>query len=443
MQKKKKSFIIDIITKIKKLIKKSTIMTKKEKIFKNWKIEIDEKDSVAVYLNGEECTPTKEELKKIGKELGCELDSSMTTHEMGRFVVNALEMKETKTIKFDGRTSVAQLKRYFKVVYNVSLRVYDDGKIADDSKHLSEISACGAKSNGSLECPDSITIGELIKLIKEQFGLEVKIATQDNWVIVLDDITLATAGTIKKQAVRADMEALLASKSEKEDASTQCSETEYLNVGMTGVYIETLRLTENEVMDYLKTGNLEEIKKRVKNCIYETNTLKDTSFTLWKREGNPFKVGGIYTDNKYIVDRYDEDEEAYDTFVFPCPFIVVVGGKVVATFTIDEEPDKEEGCLLFTQIPYDYDYDDKRWEEENLEEDSEWLEEDMLSLISRTEDDDDWTRYAYKIGQFCDGLYAKKNDDDMWDFAVVANNKVVFSIGDSMLDFEEDEDLEK
>ena len=257
---------------------------------------------------------------------------------------------------------------------------------------------------------------------------------------------------IKKQAVRADMEALLASKSEKkEDASTQCSETEYLNVGMMGISCAVMDLYQDELMDYIKTGNLEEIKKRVKDQVYNMHTRGANCNLKIKEPGETLgRYNTIYIDEKYIKkdENYEVSFHSYKgkaVFVFPCTFIVVVDGKVVGTFTIDEEPDKEEG-LLFTQIPYDYDYDDERWEEENLEEDSELLEEDVLSLIGYAEAEArgmSWTRYSYKIGDHYDGLYAKKNDDDMWDFAVVANNKVVFSIGNIIFDFEEYEDLEK
>lgn len=199
-------------------------MAKKEQQFKNWTVQIMDNGSVTVLKDGNVCSVAKSELKAIAEANNWPIEEVWTTQELGKFVVDVLEMSQNKTIKFDGRTTVEKLKRYFKCVYNVSLRIYDDGKLADNSKKLSELRSDGAKNTGVLECRANITVGSLIKRVKEQFGLDIKIATQDDWVLVLDGITLANAGIIKKNATKDDMKGMVGY--QREECSNEHNEPE-------------------------------------------------------------------------------------------------------------------------------------------------------------------------------------------------------------------------
>lgn len=183
-------------------------MVKKQQRFDDWIIQIMDNGSVTVLKDGNICSVAKSELTAIAAANKWPIEEGWTTQELGKFVVDVLEMSKSKSIRFDGRTTVDKLKRYFKCVYNVSLRVYDNGKLADNSKKLSELRSDGAKNTGMLECRANITVGSLIQRVKEQFGLDIKIATQDDWVLVLNGITLANAGTIKKGAVLDDMKGM-------------------------------------------------------------------------------------------------------------------------------------------------------------------------------------------------------------------------------------------
>ena len=212
-------------------------MAKKEQQFKNWTVQIMDNGSVTVLKDGNVCSVAKTELKAIAEANNWPIEEVWTTQELGKFVVDVLEMSQNKTIKFDGRTTVEKLKRYFKCVYNVSLRIYDDGKLADNSKKLSELRSDGAKNTGVLECRANITVGSLIKRVKEQFGLDIKIATQDDWVLVLDGITLANAGIIKKNATPDDMKGMVGYQreecsKEKNDSIIKCSTSELQNFNL-------------------------------------------------------------------------------------------------------------------------------------------------------------------------------------------------------------------
>ena len=394
-------------------------MVKKEQTFKNWTIQIQDSGSVTVLKNGEVCNVVKAELKTIAKENNWPIEAEWTTQELGRFTVDVLGMIENKAVKFDGRTTVDKLKRYFKCVYNVSLRVYDGKNLADGSKKLSELRTDGAKSTGSLECRASITVGSLIQRVKEQFGLDIKIATQDDWDLVLDGITLATAGTIKKQATKADMEGLEGYQREG-SGNKEESDVANVDVDMDATYctinFSDLRLDEDKVIGLYKSGKGENIRKAVNNAIYDLNNElddfggeEDVSIDLNER-------GAIYVDN-----LVQSDDNAYGIqFQFPCKFVVVAGGKVVDTFVVDEEPSEAEG-YLFTNIPYDYELEEVEARLE--EEDSEWIEDDMMGLINRTEKDE-WI-HSLEVGDLGDGLYVQ--DVDSYLYSVVIGGKVVLS----------------
>ena len=394
-------------------------MVKKEQTFKNWTIQIQDSGSVTVLKNGEVCNVVKAELKTIAKENNWPIEAEWTTQELGRFTVDVLGMIENKAVKFDGRTTVDKLKRYFKCVYNVSLRVYDGKNLADGSKKLSELRTDGAKSTGSLECRASITVGSLIQRVKEQFGLDIKIATQDDWDLVLDGITLATAGTIKKQATKADMEGLEGYQREGSGTKEE-SDVANVDVDMDATYctinFSDLRLDEDKVIGLYKSGKGENIRKAVNNVIYDVNNEIDDA---WGEEDVSIDLnerGAIYFDN-----LVQSDDNAYGMqFQFPCKFVVVAGGKVVDTFVVDEEPSEVEG-YLFTDIPYDYELEEV--EERLEEEDSEWLEDDMMGLINRTEKDE-WI-HSLEVGDLGDGLYVQ--DVDSYLYSVVIGGKVVLS----------------
>ena len=126
--------------------------------------------------------------------------------------------------------------------------------------------------------------------------------------------------------------------------------------------------------------------------------------------------GAIYVDN-----LVQSDDNAYGIqFQFPCKFIVVAGGKVVDTFVVDEEPSEVEG-YLYTDIPYDYELEEVEARLE--EEDSEWIEDDMMGLINRTEKDE-WI-HSLEVGDLGDGLYVQ--DVDSYLYSVVIGGKVVLS----------------
>ena len=122
----------------------------------------------------------------------------------------------------NGRTKVKTLKANFKENFGATLRIYIGRSQVNDDMTLTE---AGLKTEGIFECRSSLTCGRFIERMQEEFGLKVKIYTCDEWVAALDGLTLESAGKVKKNAVKADMERMIAyQRSENEnDSDIECA----------------------------------------------------------------------------------------------------------------------------------------------------------------------------------------------------------------------------
>ena len=125
--------------------------------------------------------------------------------------------------KIDGRMTVRTLKENFKNTFEGTLRVYDGREKADDSATLASIRKNDVKT-GEYVCRGSRTVGKFIEEMEEVFGISIKVASPDDWVLALDGITLANLKNIKKNATKADMEELVAYKRKGEEMDEEDSE---------------------------------------------------------------------------------------------------------------------------------------------------------------------------------------------------------------------------
>ncbi len=112
-------------------------------------------------------------------------------------------------------TTVAELKeQYSNEVGGGVLRVYDGRSEAADDATLVSL---GAKE-GELECRTSRTVGKFEEAFQDELNLKVKVYTPDNWVKVLDGITLAAAAELPKGMTKEKMEEYLSyQRDEKEE----------------------------------------------------------------------------------------------------------------------------------------------------------------------------------------------------------------------------------
>lgn len=114
------------------------------------------------------------------------------------------------------RTKVIELKKQFHERFGSVLHVYEGRSQVDDAATLAEV---GLTNEGTFECRGNLQVGTFITRMAEEHGLKVKVYTCDDWVAVLDGLTLTASGLVKKSATRADMETMLAGPSEGAAAS--------------------------------------------------------------------------------------------------------------------------------------------------------------------------------------------------------------------------------
>lgn len=118
--------------------------------------------------------------------------------------------------KINGRMKVRTLKEMFKNEFKGTLRVYDGNKstdvTADDEQTIASIKNSTGMKEGVLECRASRTVGKFIEEAWTKFGLKLKVASPDNWVLALDGITLSKLKDIPNNAKKSDMESLISYK---------------------------------------------------------------------------------------------------------------------------------------------------------------------------------------------------------------------------------------
>ena len=108
--------------------------------------------------------------------------------------------------KINGHLKVKTLKELFFNEFEGTLRVYDGKKLADDEATLASIRSDEGAKGGEFVCRASRTVGKFEEEIKTVFGITVQVATRDNWVLVLDGITLSKIKDIPNYATKEVME---------------------------------------------------------------------------------------------------------------------------------------------------------------------------------------------------------------------------------------------
>lgn len=149
--------------------------------------------------------------------------------------------------KITKTTTVAELKEQFHNEFGGILRVYQGRSEAPEDATLVSL---GGKV-GELECRASRTVGKFIEAFQSELGLKVKVYTKDNWVSVLDGITLATVREIPKNARKAQMEQFLAYQRDEKEEVTEEAKADEVEIPeeYKGVPIFEISMTEINVND--------------------------------------------------------------------------------------------------------------------------------------------------------------------------------------------------
>ena len=109
-------------------------------------------------------------------------------------------------------TTVADLKQQFRDLVGGTLRVYQRGSQADPNETLVSLGA----TPGTFECRTSLTVGSFEKSMLQDLNIKVKVYPADDWVKVLDGITLSGVKDLPKQTTRKQMLDSVAYKREKD-----------------------------------------------------------------------------------------------------------------------------------------------------------------------------------------------------------------------------------
>ncbi len=107
---------------------------------------------------------------------------------------------------------VGELTENFRNEFGGTLRLFDGNNphhLSDQSQHLKDACIHGASPSGKIDCPETMTVGEFRDAMKQLFGLIVKVASKDDWVLVPDNFLLVELPRIPKQARKSDIEKLI------------------------------------------------------------------------------------------------------------------------------------------------------------------------------------------------------------------------------------------
>lgn len=215
------------------------------------------------------------------------------------YIINTLTMA---TFKITPEITVAELKEQFRNEVGGTLRIYSGRSEADDGAALVSL---GAKE-GVLECRTSRTVGSFEKAFQDELGLKVKVYTKDNWVKVLDGITLESASKLPNGMTKAKMEEYVSNYSksgkavneekaaEKEEEATAPAELVDSNI-----YIYPYKNKEG-LYGYLDRDDNWRIEPKFEDAKF----FADNSFAFAKKDG---KYGVIDRGGNFIINPKFED----------------------------------------------------------------------------------------------------------------------------------------
>ena len=122
------------------------------------------------------------------------------------FGVNQENETSENGLILKNNVKVSDLKAQFNEKFGSVLRVYSGRSQVENDVTLSE---AGLTSEGIFDCRGNMLGSNFITKMMGEYGLKVKVYTCDEWVAVIDGLTLSASGIVKKNAVKADMEAML------------------------------------------------------------------------------------------------------------------------------------------------------------------------------------------------------------------------------------------
>jgi len=186
------------------------------------------------------------------------------------------------TLHLTASTTVADLRKEFNEAFGSQVKVYIGNKGADMSNKLSE---AGLSKSGDFECRSSLTVATFIERMKEDFGLKVKVYTCDEWVAVLDSLTLEQSGQVKKAATKTDMEKMVGTPAATSAPAKEETKVEKTTVPATPKEVKPTVSSEEEALK----ARIAELEKELKK---QKETPKEASPKVEKpakKSNDPFE----------------------------------------------------------------------------------------------------------------------------------------------------------
>ena len=140
----------------------------------------------------------------------------------------------------NGDKTVKMLKEEFQTKFGGVLRVFNGNSEADGNLTLDEISNIAPLTDNGLiyYSKENQKVGEVIEEFMEFGGLKVKIATKDDWVLVLDEMPIFKVKDIPNNATRKIMEEIIANPYIDILQSMQKTDVVYLPLGENGCLLD-------------------------------------------------------------------------------------------------------------------------------------------------------------------------------------------------------------
>ena len=96
-------------------------------------------------------------------------------------------------ISVSGRMSVKTLRAQFKKEFNLTLRVYNGARFAEDDATLASLRKGDASKAGDMKIVGNLQVGSFEKRFKDTYGIKVQVANADDTKLVTDTLTLSAA----------------------------------------------------------------------------------------------------------------------------------------------------------------------------------------------------------------------------------------------------------
>lgn len=113
--------------------------------------------------------------------------------------------------KITGNSTVKSFSKAFKDEFGATLQIYDGRLKAEDNVKLVDI---GSKT-GTFKCRANRTVGKFVEMMQQDFNLKVKVRTADDWVTVIDGLTLNRINDLPKQPTKTMMEEFISYQRDK------------------------------------------------------------------------------------------------------------------------------------------------------------------------------------------------------------------------------------